>query len=103
MSTAITYKAQGYYGEPETMHSWTILDGDQVIAELYADLVTGQIMNVRTVAGRRGEGIATALYAAASSQIDLYHSPDEHCTPEGLAFKQSVGGDTIADDLAYAA
>lgn len=97
----ITYKARSYYGEAEVMHSWTITDEDGVAAELYADYTTGQIMQVEVREDRRGEGLARALYETASDQITLYHSPDEHCTPAGLAFKEAIGGETVPAESAY--
>ncbi|MFZ2172682.1 MAG: hypothetical protein WAW17_01340 [Rhodococcus sp. (in: high G+C Gram-positive bacteria)] len=72
-----------------------------MIAELYADLATGQIMNVWTKETRRGEGLARKVHEAAEATVELFHSPDEHCTPQGFAFKQAMGGVTIEDTDAY--
>lgn len=102
MSERVTYTQQTYYGEAEVQHCWEIREDGAVIAELYADLTTGQIMQVWVADHRRGEGLAREVYETAAAQIDLYHSPDEHCTPEGLTFKQAMGGQTITPDLAYA-
>lgn len=97
----IAYSIHPYPGETDDCHVWTATESGNIIGELYADLHTGQIMQIEVDTDRRGEGIATAMYNAASAQITLYHSPDEHCTPEGLAFKQAVGGATVPDELAY--
>ena len=101
--TTITHTTKTYYGEADIMHAFEITKDGTVIAELYADLHTHQIMQVWVAERRRGEGLARALYEHGDKMIGLYHAPDEHCTPEGLAFKHAVGGDTIDPDLAYAA
>lgn len=44
---------------------------------------------------RRNEGLARALYTAASAVMDVYHAPVAHRTEEGNAFAQAVGGATI--------
>lgn len=104
MSTSIAYSIHPYPGDTDNTdnsHVWAATDNGTVIGELYADLTTGQIMQIEVDTNRRGEGIATAMYRAAVTQTALYHSPDEHCTPEGLAFKHAVGGETIPTELAY--
>ena len=98
---SITYSVRPYWGETEPQHCWLLTEAGEVVSELWADLATGQIMQVETAAHRRGEGLARALYEAAPATVDLYHSPVEHRTPEGDAFARAVGGDTIPADLAY--
>lgn len=84
----LTYEVGTYYDETDPMHVLRALDEDgEMISELYADLTTGQIMQVETIASRRREGIATALAEYADEQgIELLHSPEEHRTPEGDAW-----------------
>lgn len=100
-SERVTYSIGTYFDEPGDLHTWTIRDGDATIASLYVDLETGQIMQIEVNPARQREGLARELYEAAVAQMPIYHSPDEHCTPEGLAFKLAVGGETIDADLAY--
>ena len=103
MTYTITHRTGDYYGDNDT---YTIIESHedvQLISELYADATTGQIMQVETVEDRRGEGIATALLAhAEETGIELFHSPAEHCTPEGLAFAEKNDHiDTIVPADAY--
>lgn len=97
----ITYSVRPYYGETEPMHSWAAVEDGVEISTLWADLNTGQIMQVETITARQGEGFASALYRHAVKSVDLYHSPEEHRSPAGDAFAQAVGGDTIDAELAY--
>lgn len=102
MNRETSYRAQGYYGEVEIMHSWTTTDETgTVIAELYAQVDTGQIMQVWVAEAHRGEGLARHLYETATQTVALYHSPAEHCTEDGAAFAAAMGGETIPADLAY--
>lgn len=84
----ITTRTGTYYSETEEMRIIEAHDENGEIASaLYADLTTGQIMQVETRKANRGEGIATALVEfAVENGIELFHSPIEHCTPEGAAF-----------------
>ncbi|MFD4457723.1 hypothetical protein [Nocardia sp. NPDC058480] len=101
MSNAIDYSIGPFPGQAEDQHRWIITDTAGEVASLYADLNTGEINSVDVRADRRREGIARRLYEAAVAQVDIYHAPDVHCTPEGLAFKNAMGGETIPDELAY--
>lgn len=98
----ITYRTGKYYTE-ETgeYHIIETHEEGQLIGELYADITTGQIMQIEVNEDRRGEGIARAMYEYAETKFDIFHSPDEHCTPEGLAFKEAMGGEEISPELAY--
>lgn len=98
----LTYRTGDYYGEGEDMHIVEAHDEDgSLVGELYAHLATGQIMQVEVTETRRGEGIARHLYETAEAHFAVYHSPDEHCTPEGIAFKEAMGGETIPAESAY--
>lgn len=79
-------------------------DEGQLISALYADLETGQIMNIETEEEFQGRGHARSLieYAVANG-IDLLHSPEWSCTEEGAAFARATSDllDTIDDEDAY--
>lgn len=66
------------------MHSWTIREDDTVIAELYADLATGQIMNVWTKETRRGEGPARKVHEAAEATVEL-STPQTSTAPQKVS------------------
>lgn len=102
--TTIETRTGTYYDEPDL---YTIIeafdeDGD-VVSALYADPHTGQIMQIETVEYRRREGLATALLDFAEEHgIELFHSPEEHRTPEGNAWAEATWHiDTIDPEDAY--
>lgn len=100
----ITTRTGTYYDEPDTYRIIEAHDEDGELASaLYADITTGQIMQVETREENRGEGIATALVQyACDTGIDLYHSPEEHRTEKGNDFARRCDFiDEIAPDLAY--
>ena len=99
----ITTRTGTYYSETDPMTIIEATQDGQLISELYADITTGQIMQIWTAEDRRREGIATALLAFAEENgIELYHSPQEHCTPEGLAFAEATDDiEIISEDMAY--
>lgn len=92
----ITYEIGTYYGETTDLHTWKIVDEDGTAAELYVSIDHREIMNVEVREDRRGEGLARALYEAAYKQMNgIYHAPEAHCTPEGRAFAEAMGGEVI--------
>lgn len=96
MSNAtITYRTGDCYGDGSTNHIWEIADTRGVVAELYVSTDRGEIMNIETRQDRRGEGLARALYTAATATMPVYHAPVGHRTEEGDAFANAVGGPTI--------
>lgn len=100
----ITDRIGTYYTEAGDYQIIEAHDEDgNLVSELYADLTTGQIMQVETVEEHRREGIATALATYATEQgITLYHSPAEHRTSDGNYWASQVGSiDEIDADLAY--
>lgn len=102
----ITDRIGTYYSETGNYQIIEAHDEDgALVSELYADLTTGQIMQVETIEARRREGIATALVDHAyAAGIELYHSPEDHRTDEGAAWADEITSiDTIDDELAYAA
>ena len=102
MTITITHRIGPYYHEDGDLQIIEAHENGQLISELYADLATGQIMQIETIPSRRREGIATALldYAGAHG-IELFHSPVEHCTPEGLAFAERQGLDDPVERLVF--
>ena len=63
---------------------------------------SGLILDIEIAEDHQGEGIARALYEHASRGIGLYHVPAWGRTPEGDAFAQRMGGDTMDDEQAAA-
>lgn len=91
----ITYRTGDYYGDGTSNHIWTAnADGDAVGA-LYVSTDRHEIMNIEVDEVHRGEGIARSLYETAAGQMDVYHAPEAHRSPEGDAFAQAVGGPTV--------
>lgn len=103
--TTITTRTGQYYNEPGDMRIIEKHTADgQLVSALYADLTTGQIMNIETEEAFQGEGHARSLieYAVANG-IDLLHSPSWSCTEAGAAFAEATSDliDTIDDEDAY--
>lgn len=99
--TEITYTIGTYYGETEQLHTFTITDEDGTAAELYIEQTAHMISNVEVREDRRGEGLARALYEAAEKRLGtIYHVPAWGRTPEGDAFAQAMGGETLDDETA---
>jgi GNAT superfamily N-acetyltransferase len=96
LTETIAYEIGTYYGEADLLHTWKIADDQGVAAELYVSIETGEIMNIEVRKDRRGEGLARALYEAADAQVTVYHAPASHRTPEGDAFANAVGGDSLS-------
>lgn len=93
----ITYSLDTYEGETRIDHLWSISEDGQRIAELWVEIATGEILNVWVHETRRGEGLATALYHQAASEITIYHAPESHRTYDGNSFAYRVGGPVMPD------
>lgn len=92
----ITYRTGEYYGDGTSYHIWETHDeAGSVIGELYVSTTRGEIMNIEVDEAHRGEGIARALYETAAAQMDVYHAPVAHRSPEGNAFAEAVGGPVV--------
>lgn len=100
MSNAVTHRRGDYYGDNSDNLIWEIVEDGSVIAELYVAPSNGLILNVEVIPERRGEGLARALYEAASATMSIYHQPQWHCSEEGHAFALAVGGETMDDEEA---
>lgn len=74
-------------------HTWTIIDTHGEAATLVVDPATLEVLAVDTRPDRRREGLATALWNAATEQMPVVHAHPNHRTPEGEAFAFAVGGD----------
>ncbi|MFF4791879.1 GNAT family N-acetyltransferase [Streptomyces sp. NPDC001276] len=92
----ITSRTGDYYGDASSNHIWETRNNDgALIAELYVSTDRHEIMNIWVNPDHRGEGHARALYEAATAQTEVFHAPTAHRTPEGNAFAEAVGGETV--------
>lgn len=98
--TTIQHRTGDYYGDGSQNLIWEVRDEQGVAAELYVNAEHRMIMNVEVREDRRGEGLARALYEAASQTGTIYHVPAWGCTPEGLAFAEAMGGEVMDDQTA---
>lgn len=97
MSTEITRTETTIDGMDAIVWALSI-DGEQV-AHLDAH-TSGLILNVEVDADRQGEGHARRLYEHADAEHGLLHVPAWGRTPEGDAFAQAMGGQTMDDETA---
>lgn len=88
----VTHRTGDYYGDGISHLVWEITDASGVAAELYVSTDKHEIVNVEVRKDRRREGLARALYVAATQTVDIYHAPTAHRTLEGNAFANAVGG-----------
>lgn len=91
----ITRDIARYSETDEPSHHWSLVVDGEVVSELWVDTETGEIGQVETAAGHQGNGYASALYHRAAAEIDIYHAPEGHRTPEGDRFARSVGGPAL--------
>ncbi|MFF3324989.1 GNAT family N-acetyltransferase [Streptomyces sp. NPDC002889] len=97
MLLTITNRTGDYYGDGSSNHIWETHDSDgTLIAELYVSTARNEIMNIWVAEDHRGEGHARALYETATDQMDVFHAPAAHRSPEGNAFAEAVGGESVA-------
>ena len=75
-----------------------MIDGTEA-SFLLIDAGTRKVENVETATTYARQGLASALWAAASAEGECFHAVEHHRTPEGDAFAQAVGGETIAPEL----
>lgn len=94
----ITYSTGTYYGEAEILHRWFAIEDGERVGELYVSMTTGVIMNVEVERAHRGEGVARALYEAATAVMTVKHAPEWACTPEGAAFATAMGGGVATNE-----
>lgn len=75
-----------------------MIDGTEA-SFLLIDAGTRKVENVETLTTYARQGLASALWAAANAEGECFHAVEHHRTPEGDAFAQAVGGETIAPEL----
>lgn len=78
---------------------WEMTDGDAFVGMIDVH-TSGLILNIEVANAYRGEGHARTLYETAAAEVALYHVPAWGRTPEGEAFAEAMGGDTMDDDEA---
>ena len=66
---------------------------------LLIDADTRKVCSVETADGYTRQGLARSLWVAANAEAECFHAVEHHRTPEGDAFAQAVGGETIAPEL----
>lgn len=91
----ITRDVARYSDQDELRHRWALSVDGEIVSELWVDQATGEIVQVETTRTHQGNGYASALYHQAASEINIFHAPETHRTPEGNAFAWSVGGDSL--------
>lgn len=82
----------------ETITYAAIIDGIEA-SFLDIDATTRMVTNVETLTAYTRRGFARSLWAAANAEAECFHAVEHHRTPEGDAFAQAVGGETIAPEL----
>ena len=75
-----------------------MIDGTEA-SFLLIDADTRKVENVETATTYARQGLASALWVAANAEGECFHAVEHHRTPEGDAFAQAVGGETIAPEL----
>lgn len=91
----ITRDIARYSEQDKPSHRWSMTIDGQVVSRLWVSTETGEIEQVETPREHQGNGYASALYRRAASEIEIFHAPEAHRTPEGQRFAESVGGETI--------
>ena len=75
-----------------------MIDGTEA-SFLLIDAGTRKVENVETLDEFARQGLARSLWVAANAEGECFHAVEHHRTPEGDAFAQAVGGETIAPEL----
>jgi len=78
----------------ETITYAAIIDGIEA-SFLDIDATTRKVTNVETLNAYARQGLAHSLWTAANAEGECFHAVEHHRTPEGDAFAQAVGGETI--------
>jgi GNAT superfamily N-acetyltransferase len=84
-----------YSKQDEPSHRWSMIIDGETVSELWVDIATGEIAQVETAPEHQGNGYASTLYRRAATEIQIFHAPEGHRTPEGDRFARSVGGETL--------
>ena len=88
--------------QADTITYTAIIDGTDA-AELVIWTSTREVANVETRPAYQRQGLARALWTAANTEAECFHSLDHHRTPEGDAFAHAMGGETISAEAGYQA
>lgn len=91
----ITRDIARYSEQDEPSHRWSLTIDGETVSELWVDIATGEIAQVETADEHQGNGYASMLYRQAATEIEIFHAPEGHRTPEGDRFARSVGGETL--------
>ena len=75
-----------------------MIDGTEA-SFLLIDADTRKVVNIETATTYARQGLARSLWDAANAEAECFHAVEHHRTPEGDAFAQAVGGETIAPEL----
>lgn len=75
-----------------------MIDGTEA-SFLLIDADTRKVAYVETLTTYARQGLASALWVAASAEGECFHAVEHHRSPQGDAFAQAVGGETIAPEL----
>lgn len=101
MTLTVEHSIGDYRGDGTTAERWLILDPTGttddphgIVAGLWVDLDTREVLQVEVYPDRRREGLATRLWAEATRTSTVLHAPAAHRTPEGDAFARAGGGDS---------
>lgn len=91
----ITRDIARYSETDDPSHRWSLVINGETVSELWISPETGEIEQVETDPAHQGNGYASALYRQAATEIQIFHAPEGHRTPEGDRFARSVGGPTL--------
>lgn len=83
--------------------TYTLMIDDTDAAELTIWTTTREVANVETRTAFQRQGLARTLWEHANAEAELFHALPHHRTPEGDAFADAMGGDTIDDEAGYQA
>jgi len=75
-------------------HRWAII-AENIIAELHVDPTTHEILWVWVSENHCGKGFAADLYRTATAEMEIFHAPEWHRTPEGNRWATTVGGPAL--------
>ena len=94
----ISYRQDRYSEQDAINHVFECTIDGQVAGSLYVTLDTTEVAQVEVIPARRREGIATALWEQATTELgEIFHAYEAHRTTEGQAFAEAVGGDEIEE------
>ena len=78
-----------------TTNRWAIVADGEIVSELRTDPTTHEILWVWVDENHRGKGFAADLYRTATAEMEIFHAPEWHRTPEGNRWATTVGGPAL--------